>query len=278
MYFGVKTFVAGIAFILVCGTLTARADNGAISPKEGPIKLFNGENLDGLYTWLQESKYEDPKRVFAIEDGVLHVSGDGMGYVCTKNRYRDYHLVVEYRWGDKTYGSRKTMAKSSGIFIHCEDEDGTYQGQFMAAIEAQIIEGGTGDIELIPGHRRDGSRIVLALTSEIQDQLDSIGQPVWKKGGKRTRITDKDAWRISWFGHEPQWKNVLGYRGKNDLDSPGKEWTRLDLICDGGHVRFLVNGVLANEAFDASPREGKIFLQCEEAEIFFRRFELLPLK
>jgi hypothetical protein len=30
--------------------------------------------------------------------------------------------------------------------------------------------------------------------------------------------------------------------------------------------------------FDADPASGKIMLQCEGAEIFFRRFELLPLK
>jgi hypothetical protein len=35
--------------------------------------------------------------------------------------------------------------------------------------------------------------------------------------------------------------------------------------------------VKVNEAFDASPREGRIQLQSELAEIFFRRWELWPL-
>ncbi len=249
-----------------------------ISPKNKPIEFLNDNSFTGCYTWLQKSKYEDPNNVFTVKDGILHMTGKGNGYICTKKNYKDYHLVLDYRWGDKTYGSRKAMARDSGIFIHCGPHDGTYQGQFPAAIEAQIIQGGTGDLELIPGHRPDGSRIVLALTAELSEKLDYAGKPLWKKGGKRTRLTDKDTWRISWFGHDPHWKNVLDYPAKNDLASPGKEWTHLDLICDGGNITYYVNGVLAIEAFDASPCSGKIAIQCEEAEIDFRRFELHPLK
>lgn len=267
-----------LAATVLFGLPWARGENDeAMSPTDTPIRLFNGKNLDGLYTWLEHTKYEDPKKVFAVEDGVLHVSGDEMGYVCTRQRYKNYHLVVEYRWGDRTFGSRKTMAKSSGVFLHCGEPDGAYHGQFLAGIEAQIIEGGTGDLEFIAGKRADGSDIHVAVTAETTGRLDRLNQPVWKEGGRRTAITSQIAWRLSWFGHEPEWENVLGYRGKHDLDSPGQQWTRLDVICDGGHILYRVNGVLANEAFDANPSSGKIMLQCEEAEIFFRRFELLPL-
>lgn len=31
---------------------------------------------------------EDPRKVFTVEDGMLHILGDGLGYICTKNRYR----------------------------------------------------------------------------------------------------------------------------------------------------------------------------------------------
>lgn len=269
---------AWAAIIFLNMGLAYGGDAEPISPEKGPIKFFNDKSFSGLYTWLQKSKYEDPKNVFTVKDGILHMTGKGNGYICTKRNYKDYHLVLDYRWGDKTHGSRKAMARDSGIFIHCGKHDGTYQGQFPAAIEAQIIQGGTGDLELIPGHRPDGSRIVLSLTAELSEDLDYAGKPLWKKGGKRTHLTDKVTWRISWFGHDPHWKNVLDYPAKNDLASPGKEWTHLDLICDGGHIAYYVNGVLAIEAFDAKPCSGKIALQCEEAEIDFRRFELHPLK
>jgi hypothetical protein len=37
------------------------------------------------------------------------------------------------------------------------------------------------------------------------------------------------------------------------------------------------NGQLVNEASELQPQEGRILLQCEGSEIFFRRLELLPL-
>ena len=53
----------------------------------------------GLTTWLKDTKAADPRKVFRVADGVLHISGDGNGYVATEKEYRDYHLVVEYKWG-----------------------------------------------------------------------------------------------------------------------------------------------------------------------------------
>jgi hypothetical protein len=38
-----------------------------------------------------------------------------------------------------------------------------------------------------------------------------------------------------------------------------------------------INGTLVNEAFDVTPSAGRIQLQAELAEIFFRRWELYPV-
>ena len=263
-------WILGILFS--CATATYGEPAEPISPKEGPIQLFNGKNLDGLYSWLSDAKYEDPRKIFTVQDGVLRISGDGLGYICTKDHYKDYHLVFEYRWGDKTWQSRKDCTKDSGIILHCADPDGSYGNVFMAGIEAQIIEGGVGDFLVLSGKRADGSDIPASLTAETVKDRD--GESVWKKGGERITISGG---RINWYGRDPDWKDVLGFRGKEDLDSPGQEWTRLDVICDGGHIVYRVNGVVANEAFDAEPSSGKILIQTELAEIFIRRFELLPL-
>src|SRR6185369_13981743 len=50
----------------------------AIAPKE-KITLFNGKDLDGWYTWLRQTRYEDPKKVFSVQDGVLKISGADWG-------------------------------------------------------------------------------------------------------------------------------------------------------------------------------------------------------
>jgi hypothetical protein len=262
---------------LVAGAAATRggpvAADDAVSPQGGVIHLFNGKNLDGLYTWLKDTKYEDPRKVFTVEKGMLHISGDGLGYICTKQRYRDYHLIVEYRWGERTWGNRVDRARDTGVIIHCVEPDGSYgDGVFMAGIEAQIIEGGTGDFIVVPGKRADGSKIDVALTGEtIKGRGREI---VWHKGGERMTL---NSGRINWFGRDPDWADVRGFRGKHDVQSPGQEWTRLDVICDGGHILYRVNGVEVNEGFDSVPSSGKILLQAELAEAYIRRFELYPL-
>src|SRR5687768_13424068 len=71
-----RPLVAILGMLLTVSGLNAAE---AIAPKDGPIQLFNGKNLDGFYTWLKDTKYEDPRQVFRVTDGMLHVSGDGLG-------------------------------------------------------------------------------------------------------------------------------------------------------------------------------------------------------
>ena len=158
------------------------------------------------------------------------------------------------------------------MIVHCVEPDGSCEEIFMAGIEAQIIQGGTGDFIVVPGKRADGSDIPVSLTAEITKDRD--GETVWHKGGERWTL---HSGRINWYGRDPDWDDVLNFRGKQDIESPGNEWTRLDVICDGGHIIYRVNGIQANEGFDAEPSSGKILLQSEAAEVYYRRFELQPL-
>lgn len=65
--------------------------------------------------------------------------------------------------------------------------------------------------------------------------------------------------------------------GREDVESPGKKWTRMDVICDGDRITIQVNGVVVNKGFDAKPSAGLIQVQTEGAELYVRRFELWPL-
>ena len=51
----------------------------------------------------------------------------------------------------------------------------------------------------------------------------------------------------------------------------------LELIAAGKNIRYVVNGKVALEATGADPARGKILLQSEGAEVFFRKIELMPL-
>ena len=241
-------------------------------PGKEVIKLFNGKNLDGLYTYLKDTGYEDPEKVFTVVDGMLHISGEKYGYIATRDAYRDYHLVAEFKLGKKTWEPRKDRARDSGIMIHCAGPDGN-QGTWMASIEYQIIEGGVGDLLVVGGKYADGSPVPMSLTCEVT--MDRDGENVWRKGGERRTFTGG---RINWYGRDPDWTDTIGFRGHDDVQSPLGEWTRADVICDGGHIVAKVNGRIVNEGFDAFPTQGKIIFQSEGAEIFFRRLELHPLE
>ncbi|QDS94414.1 hypothetical protein FF011L_31930 [Roseimaritima multifibrata] len=244
----------------------------AISPTER-IELFNGENLEGFYTWIRGSRYSDPKKVFTVKDGQIHISGDGYGGLITNQKYRDYHLVLEFMLGEKTWGDRIDRARDSGLLVHAWGPDGGYNNTWMASIEAQIIEGGVGDILVLSGTDPiTGQVLKTTLTAEITKDRD--GEKVWKKGGEPITL---NGGRINWFGRDVDWADKVGFRGKDDVESPVNEWTRLEVIADGDTLTYLVNGVVVNQAIHADPSAGKLILQTEQAEMFVRKFELWPL-
>ena len=262
-------------FLVILGQSGHAADrDAAIKPTE-VIKLFDGKTAGDCYTFLQDTQRADPRRVFRVTNGQLHVTGDGLGSLITNKEYRDYHLVLEFKWGEKTYRDRQNKTKDTGLLIHSQGADGGYNGIWMPSFEVQIIEGGMGDFIMVNGKGTDGEPVPLSLTCEVARDRD--GEVVWKQGGQRETFNLKNRKRINWFGRDPDWADRLNFRGKDDLDKSQTEWTRFDVICDGGHIQSYVNGTLVNEAFDASPSYGRIQLQSELAEAYFRRWELHPL-
>ncbi|MBX7167868.1 MAG: DUF1080 domain-containing protein [Pirellulales bacterium] len=258
--------------VLLVGLAAVEPCRGAdaIAPVDQPLVLFNGRDLSGLVVWLRDSGHDDPRGVFTVQDGLLHISGEAYGYVRTAATYRDYRLVAEYRWGPRTWAPREKASRDSGIMYHALGPDGA-TGVWMASLEYQIIEGGTGDLLAVPA-TFEGQTYPVSVTCEIARDRD--GEAVWQPGGEVQRF---ESGRINWFGRDPDWEDRLGFRGDRDLESPFGEWTHCELIARGDRVEHYVNGRKVCEGRAASPQAGHILLQSEGAEIFFRRLELHPL-
>jgi len=217
--------------------------------------------------------HDAPKDIWTFAaDGAFNISGRGYGYVATKENYRDYHLVIEFKWGTKTWGAREKKAKDNGILLHAYGPHGAYSDTWMASIEAQIIEGGVGDILVLSPKLADGTELTTSLSAEFA--LDRDKEKIWKAGSPRQTVTKG---RINWKGRDEDWSDTVGFRGKNDVESPSGEWNRLEVIAKGDTLQYFVNGAMVNEAFDCKPSEGKILLQTEGAEMIVRRYELHPL-
>lgn len=235
------------------------------------IRLFNGRDLGGLSTWLKDTEHDDPRRVFRITDGLLHITGEGDGYLATESEYRDYHLVVEYRWGRRTDGGNSV--RNSGILLHATGPDGGAQGTWMSSIECQLAQGCVGDLIVIRGRDAQDRMIPVRLTSPTIIGPDR--RPRWSEGGSPTEFTGgRQLW---WSRHDPEFKELLDTRGREDVESRVGEWTRVDCVCDGSRITVRVNGNTVNGCYDVSPAAGKILLQSEGFELFVRKFEVHPL-
>jgi len=273
--------VLPLLLLLPLGSSAGSPAETAIRPDQ-TIHLFDGKSLAPFYTWLVDSHREDPLRVFSVVDQVdgtpaIRISGERWGGLVTREAYRDYRLVVEFRWGLATWGERRNATRDSGILVHGQGRDGNtaadFNGPWMRSVEAQIIEGGVGDIILVGGFEDRGPQLTPHLTARAGKDRD--GEAVFDPRGE---LREFEAGRINWFGRDPDWQDRLGFRGQQDVESPYGQWTRLEVIADGDRVTNVVNGKVVNEGTRSSLTEGKILLQSEGAEIYFRRVDLEPLK
>jgi hypothetical protein len=267
----VQSFVAGFAAWIVPGLghgqdIPSFAKEVPEVKSTPPVFRFNGRDLSGFYTYLHEHKYADPDGVFTVKDGVIRISGQGFGGLTSRDEFANYHLITEWKWGERTWGSRTRNARDSGILLHCVGPDGAAGGNWLESVECQIIEGGCGDILMVGGKGKP------SLTCETRTGPDR--QLYFEKGG--TPIT-RDSGRFNWWGRDLHWKDTLGFRGSRDVEKPLGEWNRMEVICDGDSITNIVNGYVVNIGRKSSLTKGKILIQTEGAEIFFRKFEVRPL-
>lgn len=258
--------ITTFAFLLSFGSIHAAAD-------EEPIALFNGKDLDGWYVYTTQTKNENPG-IFSVAQGMLKVAGgvEGEAYLgglITEKEYENFRLIVEYKWGEPTYGGRKDKARDSGILVHCVGPNGP--GPWMTSIECQVIEGGTGDFIIINGEGSDGKPLTRSLTTEA---VKREGQYYYHPGGPQVTVSSG---RLNWWGRDLGWKDAIDFRGKQDVESPFGEWTHVECICDGDTITNIVNGKVVNRATGVAQPKGKILLQTEGAEMWVRKIELVPL-
>lgn len=202
-------------------------------PIDQPKVLFNGKDLAGWTVFVQHAdksldKHADPKGVFKVQDGMIHVSGEEFACLTTAEEFDNYHLTVEFKWGTKRYPPRETAVRDSGILMHCTGPDKIW----TKSIECQIQEHDCGDFYLV-----DGTSIT------IDGKLN-------KGRGVKTK----------------------------DAEKPTGEWNIVEVICDGDTIINIVNGEVVNKGTGASVTKGKIVLQSEGAEVYYRKVELKPIK
>jgi hypothetical protein len=248
------------ALVLAGALLSTLTPSGLAQPSpkvpahDRPVPLFNGKNFDGFDTLLEKHGINnDPDKVFQVEKGVLHISGQEFGGLVTQKEYENYYLRAEFKWGEKMYPPRLGKSRDSGIQYNITGPLKVWSRM----MEFQINEGGTGDIWVINGTGMTVGGKVYQSTAEP---------------GPSQYI------RIPHIGRGPL-NNVTGYRDPvDDLEKPHGQWNVLELVVDHDRILYFVNGKLANVGTGANPTRGKILFQCEGAEVFFRKMKIANVK
>ena len=167
---------------LMCATMVTCSAAPANS-----TPLFNGHDLAGWDTFLRPANpndpnyglNRDPERIFSVEqlDGgpVIHVSGKFWGGLLTTQDFANYHLSLEFKWGQKTWPPRFNLTRDSGLLYHCAAPaaDATYP--WPRSIEFNITEHDTGEFWSVENTIADAEVV------PIGDSPEEIAAPIHLK-------------------------------------------------------------------------------------------------
>ena len=87
-----------------------------------------------------------------------------------------------------------------------------------------------------------------------------------------------DSTTVSINGARTNPDNFTRVYKKADAENPTGEWNRVEIIANRGMVRYIVNGKIVNDFEDPSEKQGKILVQSEGAEIYYRKIEIAEYK
>jgi hypothetical protein len=236
-----------------------------------PVALFDGKDTARWYTFLRDhGKDKDPNANFTARDGVLRISGQDFGGLVTRDEYANYEVRLEYAWGGKVWPPREKTARDSGLLVHCTGPDGAVGKSWMEGIQCNMLEGATGDISVT------GTSKKYRFKAQVEERAAGKKTGLYWKDGAPAREFGPGV-RLLWFGRDPSWENVLGFRGKNDVEKGVGQWNTLVVNMKGDTMTVQLNGVTMTRATDLGVTRGKLQIQSEGSEVLVKKITLTPL-
>jgi hypothetical protein len=252
-----------------------------------PIVLFNGADLKDWEGWLG---YSDPAETYksnhsanpigvagigddfevVVEDGepAIHIKGKTWGGLTHKGDFGDYHLSLQFKWGKTRYFPKLQDPRDSGLFYHSHGPPGGEFGTWMRAIDFDIINNGQVG-RIVPVGRSLHLRTTIGRGPDLFNQRRR-----YMIGGREIDVIGGGTWFV---------------QNATDQEKPAGDWNTLDLYVLGDRAIHVVNGVPVLEAWNICDAErtdvrceplthGRIQLQSEGSETFFRHIALEPIK
>ncbi len=226
--------------------------------KGGFTKIFNGKNFDGWHLKIRSGDAEMAKKVYVIEDGMVHVFKDfpaeyelntggnaTHGLFYTNKKYSKYIFRFEYKWGKGKANNFAQFQYDAGCYYHVVDDK-----IWPSGIEYQVRYDDTKNLN----HTGD---------------FWAKGLKWYSKDGKTFAPPSK--------GGQP----VLGHTGEHlavpdaKFNALNGKWNKCEVIVMGDkYAIHKLNGKIVNMATDLPFSEGILGLQSETAEIYYRNIEI----
>ena len=265
-------FVLFILLTFISSTIFAQGNS--------QVALFNGKDLTGWNSYIGAPLDDagkklseipvglnnDPNHVFSIvqQDGekVIRISGENWGCIYTLKEYSDFHLQLQFKWGTLSWGQKKGKKKDSGVLYFSVGDNGADYGAWMRSQEFQVEEGNCGDYWGVAGGMEDVPVIKKSDSEYVYSPMGEMKTFSAKSAVGRHCIKNGDA------------ENATG------------EWNTLDLYCHGDTSVQMVNGKVVMVLYNSRQWEngqaiplvkGKIQIQSEGAEIFYKHITIEPL-
>jgi hypothetical protein len=230
--------------------------------------LFDGKDLDGWYSWQDGiGRNADTVGMFKVVDGELHILDTDLApgqfefaYLATTEEHESFRARFEYRWGTRRYVN---FGPDSGFFIHAVGPDMIWP----RSIECQVMLGDTGSMYLFD----------YATLDTTIDPMASA--PTYLAGGQPYTAPRNP---------EPNYARVAHDMIRDDPT----EWNTVEVIAAGADVEFIVNGHTTfrgrslrqpdpaapqDPSRDVPLRRGRIVLQQEGSEVWYRNIEIQDL-
>lgn len=275
-----KFFFSGVIVLVLLFSFVLVTDKEIKTRKD----LFNGKDFNGWIKYIgiphKSLRLSLPKdslgnykesigsndflNIFSVvqEDGepAIYVSGEVFGTISTDKEYGNYHISLQYKWGEKKYAPRLKLPRDAGLLYHAGDKP-MQNRVWPLAQECQIQQGDCGDYW------------------KIDKAMANI--PAVYKDSNWVYTPNAE---YVWFGDEVKRPRCM----KNpDNEKPQGEWNTIEVYTSGDSSVYVVNGKVVMHLKSLSLSEngtkkpmtkGRIVLQSEGAELYYRRIVLEPIQ
>jgi len=203
--------------------------------------------------------------VTAANQPILRISGEVYGCLVTKQSFSNYHFRAKTKWGEKKWVPRLSESKDSGILYHSRGDFGVdYWKSWALSQEFQVVEHGLGEY-----WRQATSAFDIRVGPNEPSPDRSPDAPKWNP-------------KAPWMVFDGSNNHALA---GSDEDKPG-EWNLVELVCFEDDCVHIVNGkvvmALANSRYKDGDKfvpltSGKLQIQSEAAEVFYKDLEIRPI-